>query len=134
MMPVSRPRLLAVAAALALFAAHAVTVAAPLPGSILSMTERQSIVVAPGAILTYDSVNDSRCPPDVQCLVAGKVVYSFTLKRGDTLEHFTLSPAEPAFKSAVLNGQRVTLAGNAPPPRARQAGATHPVSVKVVAP
>lgn len=132
-MPVSRPRLLAVAAALALFAAHAVA-ATPLPGSILSMTERQSIVVAPGAILTYGSVNDSRCPPDVQCLVAGKVVYSFTLKRGDTLEHFTLSPAEPAFTSAVLNGQRVTLAGNAPPPRAQQAGATHPVSVKVVAP
>jgi hypothetical protein len=130
MMPVSRPRVLA--AALALSAAHAV--AAPLPGSTLSLTERQSIVVAPGAILTYDSVNDSRCPPDVQCLVAGKVVYSFTLKRGDTLEHFTLSPAEPAFTSAVLNGQRVTLAGNAPPPRASQAATTHPVSIKVVAP
>jgi len=131
-MSLFRPRALVLVAALALAAAHAG--AAPLPGSTLSLAERQSITVAPGAILTYDSVNDSRCPPDVQCLVAGKVVYSFTLKRGDTLEHFTLSPAELAFTSAVLNGQRVTLAGSAPAPRAKQAATAHPVSIKVVAP
>ena len=133
-MPVSRPRLPAVAAALALFAAHAVAVAAPLPGSILSMTERQSIVVAPGAILTYDSVNDSRCPPDVQCVVAGKVVYSFTLKQGDTLEHFTLTPAEPAYTSAALGGKRIALETTPPPARAKAAGTAHPVRIKVVAP
>lgn len=129
-MSLFRPRALA-SIAMALAAAAS---AAPPAGSTLSLAERQSITVAPGAILTYDSVNDSRCPPDVQCLVAGKVVYSFTLKRGDTLEHFTLSPAEPAFTSAVLNGQRVALAGSAPAPRAKQAATAHPVSIKVVAP
>jgi len=131
-MSIFRPHAPAVVAALALLASHAG--AAPLPGSTLSLTERQSVTVAPGAILTYESVNDSRCPPDVQCLVAGKVVYSFTLKQGDTLEHFTLSPAEPAFTSTVLGGKRITLAGNAPPPPAGQAATTHPVSIKVVAP
>ena len=131
-MPISRPRALAISAALALVAA--VAHAAPLPGSTLALTERQSVTVAPGAILTYVSVNDSRCPPDVQCLVAGKVVYRFTLKQGDTLEHFTLSPAEPAFTSTVLHGKRITLAGSAPPPRAKQAATSHPVSIKVVAP
>ena len=130
-MSIFRLRALAVTAALALSAAGAS--AAPLPGSTLSLTERQSITVAPGAILTYVSVNDSRCPPDVQCLVAGKVVYRFTLKQGDTLEHFTLSPAEPAFTSTVLHGKRIALAGN-PPARAKLAATTHPVSIKVVAP
>lgn len=131
-MPISRPPALALAAALALSATGAS--AAPALGSTLSLTEHQSITVVPGAILTYDSVSDSRCPPDVQCLVAGKVVYSFTLKQGDTLEHFTLSPAEPAYVSPVLQGKRITLAGSAPPPKAKQAAASHPVSIKVVAP
>jgi hypothetical protein len=131
-MPISRTPALATLAALALLAACAH--AAPALGTTLALTEHQSITVAPGAILTYDSVNDSRCPPDVQCLVAGKVVYSFTLKQGDTLEHFTLSPAEPAYTSPVLEGKRITLAGSAPAPRAKLAATSHPVSIKVVAP
>ena len=132
-MPLPRLTSLSFAAAMTLLAACASSTAAPAPGA-MTLTEHQSATVAPGAILTYDSVNDSRCPPDVQCIVAGKVVYSFTLKQGDTLEHFTLSPAEPAFTSTVLGGKRITLAGNAPPPPARQAATTHPVSIKVVAP
>jgi hypothetical protein len=131
-MPTTRLTVMALAASLLLLAACAS--AAPAAGSTLSLTERQSVTVAPGAILTYDSVNDSRCPPDVQCLVAGKVVYSFTLKQGDTLEHFTLSPAEPAYVSAALNGSRITLAGTAPPPRAKLAATSHPVSIKVLNP
>lgn len=115
-------------------AAAACAHAAPGAGATLSLTEQQSATVAPGAILTYVSVNDSRCPPDVQCLVAGKIVYSFTLKQGDTLEHFTLTPAEPAFTSTVLGGKRVTLAETAPPPRAKAAAGTHPVGIKIVAP
>lgn len=108
--------------------------AAPPAGSTLSLTERQSVTVAPGAILTYDSVADSRCPPDVQCVVAGKIAYTFTLKQGDTLEHFTLSPLEPVYTSPVLNGKRITLADTAPAPRAKLAATAHPVSIKVVAP
>lgn len=108
--------------------------AAPALGSKLSLTERQSITVVPGAILTYDSVSDSRCPPDVQCVVAGKVVYSFTLKQGDTLEHFTLSPAEPDYVSPVLEGKHIKLTDVVPVRKAKQAAASHPVSIQVVAP
>lgn len=108
--------------------------AAPGTGAVISLSEHQSATVAPGAILTYDSVNDSRCPPDVHCVMAGRVVYSFTLKQGDTLEHFTLTPAEPAFTSAALGGKRITLADAAPPPIAKLAASSHPVSIQVVAP
>ena len=65
-MPTPRLTIMALAASLLLLAACAS--AAPAVGSALSLTERQSVTIAPGAILTYDSVNDSRCPPDVQCL------------------------------------------------------------------
>lgn len=103
-------------------------------GATIALTEHASAPVAPGALLTYDSVADSRCPPDVRCVMAGQVVYSFTLKQGDTLEHFTLSPAEPAYTSPALGGKRITLAAAAPPPQAKAAAAAHPVSVQIVAP
>jgi hypothetical protein len=107
---------------------------APGAGAIVSLAERHSATVAPGAILTYDSVDDSRCPPDVQCVVAGKVVYRFTLKQGDTLEQFALTPAEPAYASPALGGKRIALA-EVPPPKAAAGAATmHPVSVRIVAP
>ena len=123
------PRLAALATLATLGAcAHAA------PGAVFPLTEHQAATVAPGAVLTYDSVNDSRCPPDVHCVVAGKVVYSFTLKLGDTLEHFTLTPGAPAYTSAVLQGRQVALAETAPPPKAKDAAAAHPVSVTIVAP
>jgi uncharacterized cupredoxin-like copper-binding protein len=102
------------------------------PGAIISLAERQSATVVPGATLTYDSVEDSRCPPDVQCVVAGKVVYHFTLKQGDTLEHFALTPAAPDYTSPMLGGKRIALAA-APPPKTATP-APHAVSVRVVAP
>jgi hypothetical protein len=120
-----------IAAALPLLAACAA--AAPAPGgSTLSMTEHQSITVAPGAVLTFDSVNDSRCPPGVQCVVAGKVVYSFTLKTGDAREQFTLTPAAPAFTSAALQGKQITLGDVAPPAREKQA--VNAVIIQIVTP
>jgi len=121
---------------LALLAAMAVLPgcagAASTPGSAISMTEHQSVTVAPGAVLTYDSVSDSRCPPRVQCVVAGKVVYSFTLALGETREAFTLTPAEPAFTSAALQGRQITLAAASPPPGAQPA--TTAVTIRIVTP
>lgn len=121
-------RLVALAAVFMTACAHAA------PGAVISLTEQHSATIAPGIILTYDSVNDSRCPPDVQCLVAGKIVYSFTLKQGDTLEHFTLTPTEAPYTSPAMGGKQIALADTAPPPKARAATAPHPVSIKVVAP
>lgn len=134
-MPFPRlPALSAATLAAATLMIAACATAAPATGTPIPLIEHQSTTVAPGAVLTYDSVNDSRCPPDVHCVMAGKVVYSFTLKQRDTLEHFTLTPGEPAYTSAVLKGQRIALADAAPPPKAQAATAAHPVSVKIVAP
>ena len=132
-MPTPRLTSLSFAASLAAMAACAGSAAAP-AGAAIALAERQNTTVAPGVILTYVSVSDSRCPPDVQCIVAGKVVYSFTLKQGDTLEHFALTPAEPAYTSAALGGKRITLETPPPPVKAKAAGTAHPVRVKVVAP
>jgi hypothetical protein len=125
----SRTPALAVIAAMAMLP---VTAGAAAPPGTISMTEHQSITVASGAVLTYDSINDSRCPPGVQCVVAGKVVYSFTLTLGETREKFSLTPAEPAFTSAVLQGRQITLADAAPPPRATPAATA--VSIRIVSP
>jgi len=109
--------------------------ATPTPGPTISLIEHESATIAPGAVLTYDSVADNRCPPDVHCVMAGKVVYSFTLKQGDTLEHFNLSPAEPAYASPGLRGKSIMLAEVAPPPPKSQDSVTaRRVSVRVVAP
>lgn len=125
-MPVLRMPALAIIAALIFHPAHAD--APPAPGSTLSMTEHQSITVAPGAVLTYDSINDSRCPAGVQCVVAGKVVYSFTLALGTRREQFTLTPGAPAFTSAALQGRQITLVDTAPPARITA------VNVRIVTP
>ena len=128
----SQPRLSALSFFLLAACVHAAPATATATATIL-LIERQSVTVAPGAVLTYDSVADSRCPPDVRCVMAGKVVYSFTLTLGQAVEHFTLSPAAPAYTSAALGGTRITLADAAPPAVAKAAGAAHPISIQVVA-
>lgn len=129
-MPLSRNPMLAILVAMA--ALPGCSGAAATPDSTLSMTEHQSITVAPGAVLTYDSVNDSRCPARVQCVVAGKVVYSFTLALGEKREAFTLTPAEPAFTPAALQGRQITLATASPPPGAQPA--TTAVTIRIITP
>ena len=124
-MPIPRTLMLAIVTMPAFVSAFAVT---PTAGTTLSMTQHQSITVAPGAVLTYDSINDSRCPPGVQCVVAGKVVYSFTLTLGETREQFTLSPAAPAFSPAALQGKQIALADATPPLRATA------VNIRIVTP
>ena len=57
---------------------------------------------------------------------------AFTLKQGDTLEHFALTPAEPAYPSPVLGGKRIALAET--PPSKSAAAAAQPVRVRIVAP
>lgn len=125
-MTIFRQPVAAIVAALYLLPAGASP--APSPGPTLSMTEHQSITVAPGAVLTYDSVNDSRCPPGVQCVVAGKVVYSFTLTLGEKREQFTLTPAAPAYSPAALQGKQIALADATPPLQATA------VNIRIVTP
>lgn len=93
----------------------------------------ESIDLATGVTLTYDSISDSRCPPDVKCIWAGKLSYQFTLKSGRATEQFALGPGQSSFAPAALHGQRVVLDESAIPParQAQAAPADHPVTLKV---
>jgi hypothetical protein len=93
----------------------------------------QSIDVAPGVTLTYDSLSDSRCPPDVKCIWAGKLSYQFTLTSGRAHEPFSLGPGQSRYAPAALPDRRIVLDESVIPP-ARQSQAApvnHPVTLKV---
>jgi hypothetical protein len=102
------------------------------PGS-LRLVPQQSVELAPGTTLTYDSVSDSRCPPDVKCIWAGKLSYQFTLKGPGASDTFSLGPDKLEYTSPALHGAHVVLDDKAiPPARAAQATpAPHPVTLKV---
>jgi len=102
-----------------------------------TLAEGQDVELAPRVRLTYDSVEDSRCPPDVRCVAAGQLVYQFTLSSGGVSEQFTLTPGQPGVAPAALGGARIELdeSVEAPPARQSQAApAPHPVALKVLAP
>jgi hypothetical protein len=110
------------------------------PGAVLKdgnypLAERQSVVLARGATLTYDRVEDSRCPPNVTCIWPGKLVYHFTLSKDGAVETFALSPGQPEYSTSALGDARIVLDEAAiPPPAAAQAApAPHPVTLKLVA-
>lgn len=128
-----RPALpLLCAAALAL--ALAACAGAPAPrNASFRLAPHQRIALADGATLTYDGVSDSRCPPDVQCIWAGKLSYQFIVEAGGARETFSLGPGEASHASAALHGKRIVLDESAiPPPRQSQAApAGHPVTLKV---
>lgn len=95
----------------------------------------ESIDLAPGVTLTYDSLSDSRCPPDVTCIWAGKLSYQFTLHTGRKAEPFALGPGQSSYVPAALNGKRIVLDESALPParQSQAAPAKLPVTLKVEA-
>jgi hypothetical protein len=97
---------------------------------------QQSVELAPGATLTYDSVSDSRCPPDVKCIWAGTLTYQFRLATLEATEAFALGPARPEYTSPALHGARIVLDHQAiPPARPSQAAPVpHAVTLKVSTP
>lgn len=107
------------------------------PATRYTLAEGQGVELAPRVRLTYDSVEDSRCPPDVPCVWAGQLVYKFTLYSGEASERFTLTRGQPGVAPAALGGARIELdeSVEAPPVRQSQAAsASHPVALKVLAP
>ncbi|KQQ91823.1 hypothetical protein [Massilia sp. Leaf139] len=73
-----------------------------------------SAEVMPGLTLSFDAADDSRCPPGVRCVWAGKLVYRFSIRQdGAALEEFTLSPAQPEAAPKALNGRRIVLDADA---------------------
>ena len=90
----------------------------------------QAAELATGVTLTFDSVNDSRCPPKVQCVQAGQLRYFFTLSGPVGTEQFSLSPETPAFTSAKLASLSINLPdGVTPEPRMNNPRYTVTISV-----
>jgi hypothetical protein len=84
--------------------------AAPRPAGSFTLERGASAELAPGVTLTFDAVDDSRCPPGVQCVWAGRLNYRFSIRRGgDAPESFTLSPAQPEAAPGALAGRRILL-------------------------
>jgi hypothetical protein len=103
--------------------------APPAPRSrSVHVAEHQTVELAPAVSLRYDSVVDSRCPQNVQCVVAGKVSHSFVLasKGGD--EVFTLDREGAKFDSTSVPGMTIVLARDPVP---ASPGAPHSVVLDV---
>jgi hypothetical protein len=81
----------------------------------LTLQPEASAAVAPAATLRFDKVEDSRCPPDVRCISAGKLLYHFTLTAPAGKESFALEQDKPTYASSALPGVRIALAPAAPP-------------------
>lgn len=100
----------------------------------LQPAQRQAL--GESATLTYDSFSDSRCPPAVQCMWAGELVYRFTLATPKVTESFALGSNKPEYVSQALDGARISIdPGKLPaPPQAGAALQPHPVTVTVARP
>jgi hypothetical protein len=112
-------RTLMVLAPACLIAACAVSPAStggPLTTTV-TLSPSKSTELGSGTTLRYDAVNDSRCPPDVQCIQAGEISYQFTLHGAAGDETFALTRARPSFDAAKHAGVRVALGQAAEPPR-----------------
>jgi hypothetical protein len=91
----------------------------------------RTVAVGPHAMLRYDGVADSRCPPGVQCIWAGELTYKFTLTAAAGNESFGLTSAKPAFDSASVAGLHIALGQNPVPP-VQPANAPAPVPARPV--
>lgn len=101
----------------------------------VTLSPTASTAIGATATLRYDAVNDSRCPPDVQCIQAGEISYQFTLHGAGGDEAFALSRAKPSFDGARNRGVHIALSQAADPPRVAASAPVpaHPVTVTITA-
>lgn len=103
--------------------------AAPPPqDAVYPLRPEQSVVLARGTVLTYDSYSDSRCPANTRCVWAGRLIFRFLIDGPNGAEEFTLGPDQPTATPASLHGARITLDTSAIPP-ARAAGTLRPSDI-----
>lgn len=111
--------------------------AAPIHDATYVLKPRQSLDLARGVTLTYDSFSDSRCPANVQCIWAGRLAFRFIVQDRKGSEEFTLGPDQPVATPATLHGARVALdLGSVPAARVAPARTADqmPVTLSVMAP
>jgi len=104
-----------------------------LPDAQYNLSESQSLLLAPEQrlSLTYEGADDTRCPDNARCIVAGRVAYRFTLRIQNVAQAFWLVPGKPGFTSPALRGARVELDRSFEPP-ARGMIEAKPASYPVV--
>lgn len=110
---------------------------APVPANMpVRLVPHQSATLAPGVTLTYDSVSDSRCPPNVHCIWAGQLDYRFTLRSDNAVETFELAPDKSSHTSGMLPGARIVLDTSAVPAAKLPptAAETHAVVIRLARP
>lgn len=103
----------------------------------ITLAPGESRQLASGATLRFDEAEDSRCPPGVRCVWAGKLSCRFSLvpahPGGAAPESFTLVPGEPAHASPLLGGARLALdEASLPAPAAPDSPRNHRVTVKLL--
>lgn len=98
-----------------------------------ALTQGQTATLGADVSLTLDSVSDSRCPPAVACVTAGKIAYNFTLRARGSAESFTLSADAPTYRPGKLAGVSLALDGGDPPSATREGDPkpAHQVTVQV---
>ena len=79
------------------------------PLSTLTLLPHQAAPLGRQASVRVDRVEDSRCPPAVQCVWAGLLRYHLTLLGGAAPERFTLDQRAPSFASRQIPGLTVAL-------------------------
>lgn len=109
---------------------------APIKSATYVLRPEQSVDIANGVTLRYDSYSDSRCPPNTQCIWAGRLMFRFVLDTPDGTEDLTLGPDQPQAAPAALHGARIALDASAIPSARGGAGARPgdvlPVTLKVI--
>jgi hypothetical protein len=98
-------------------------------GGSYALAEHQSVALGAAVSLHYDRFADSRCPPTVKCIWAGKTSYQFTLGSHAGSESFTLDKEGDRYNSNALQGVSVVLAHTAVPDRKP---AEHAIVVDIV--
>lgn len=97
----------------------------------VALLPQTSTTLAPDTVLRFERVDDSRCPPDVVCITAGKIVYHFTLVFPAGVEPFVLEPAEPTYISVQRPDLVIALATTPSPPRPTNAPQAPPSAVRL---
>ena len=104
----------------------------------ITLLPAASAALTPAATLRLDRIDDSRCPPDVRCITAGKLRFHFTLDGSAGSEQFALDKDAPSFASARISGLRIALAPfEAPaarPSTAAGAALAFPVTLSISSP
>jgi hypothetical protein len=112
-----KPIRLAVLSALACMLLAACAQVLPLRSATYVLRPEQSVDLASGLTLTYDSFSDSRCPPNTECIWAGKLMFRFVLDGPNgARDEFMLAPDQPQARPALLNGGSIALDARAIPP------------------